>query len=157
MRAPADHFDALWLRYQHHYVLVNGRHAELFPGVRAGLQGLQESGLRLVCVTNKPTAFARPLLVAKGVDAFFVEVFGGDAFERKKPDPMPLIEACRALGTSPARTLMIGDSSNDAAAARAAGCPVALARYGYHHGEPVEAVAADAVFDRLDELAWPPA
>jgi phosphoglycolate phosphatase len=47
---------------------------------------------------------------------------------------------------------MIGDSSNDAAAARAAGCPVVLMSYGYNHGEPVSSVDADAVLDRLDEL-----
>jgi hypothetical protein len=34
-------------------------------------------------------------------------VFGGDAFERKKPDPLPLIKTCEALGTLPARTLMV--------------------------------------------------
>jgi phosphoglycolate phosphatase len=47
---------------------------------------------------------------------------------------------------------MVGDSSNDAAAARAAGCPVVLVAYGYNHGLPVEGVGADAVIDRLDEL-----
>ena len=52
----------------------------------------------------------------------------------------------------PARTLMVGDSSNDAQAARAAGCPVVLVSYGYNHGQPVAAVGADAVIDRLDAL-----
>jgi phosphoglycolate phosphatase len=47
---------------------------------------------------------------------------------------------------------MVGDSSNDARAARAAGCPVVLVRYGYNHGEPVEDAGADRVIDRLDEL-----
>jgi len=45
--------------------------------------------------------------------------------------------------------LMVGDSSNDAQAARAAGCPVVLVRYGYNHGEPVDAVNADAHVDTL--------
>ena len=155
--ADPDRFDALWAGYQRHYLTINGLHADLFPGVREGLDRLRAAGLPLVCLTNKPGAFARPLLVAKGIDGCFVRVFGGDAFARKKPDPLPLIESCRALGTAPARTLMIGDSSNDAIAARAAGCPVALARYGYNHGEPVEAAGADALFTRLDELSWPPA
>ncbi len=72
-------------------------------------------GLRLACLTNKPTSFALPLLRAKGLDGFFEHVFGGDAFERKKPDPLPILKTCAALGTLPARTLMVGDSSNDAA------------------------------------------
>jgi phosphoglycolate phosphatase len=79
-------------------------------------------------------------------------VFGGDAFERKKPDPLPLLRTCEALGTVPARTLMIGDSRNDAHAAHAAGCPVVLVTYGYNHGEPVHDVAALAHVDRIDAL-----
>jgi phosphoglycolate phosphatase len=47
---------------------------------------------------------------------------------------------------------MVGDSSNDAKAARAAGCPVVLVRYGYNHGEPIETAGADALIDRLDEV-----
>ena len=65
-----------------------------------------------------------------------------------------LLHACSLLGTQPARTLMVGDSSNDAQAARAAGCPVLLVRYGYNHGEPVESVDADAYADALDALRW---
>jgi len=150
--APASLYEEAWARYQHHYLQVNGRYSEVFPGVREGLEGLAERGLRLVCLTNKPGAFARPLLEAKGLAPFFAHVFGGDAFARKKPDPLPLLEACRVLGAEPHRVLMVGDSSNDAAAARAAGCPVVLMSHGYNHGEPVTGVDADAVFDRLDEL-----
>ena len=80
--------------YQRHYAALNGQHAALYPGVPEGLQKLQKSGLRMVCLTNKPLAFARSLLQLKGLDGFFVEVFGGDSFARKKPDPLPLIKAC---------------------------------------------------------------
>ena len=150
--APASLYDAAWERYQHHYLAINGEHSELFPGVLEGLAALRARGLRLACITNKPTAFARPLMLRKGLAGFFDHAFGGDAFPRKKPDPMPLVEACKALGSLPGRTLMVGDSSNDAAAARAAGCPVVLVRYGYNHGEPVETAGADALIERLDEL-----
>ena len=117
-----------------------------------GLQGLSARGLRLACLTNKPRDFARPLLEAKGLAGYFDHVFGGDDFERKKPDPLPLLKTCEALGTAPARTLMIGDSSNDARAARAAGCPVVLVTYGYNHGEPVRGVDADGFVDAISEL-----
>ena len=150
--APATDYERAWVRYQHHYLEINGRHSVLYPGVAEGLEALRARGLRLACVTNKPTAFARPLLAAKGVDHHFDAVFGGDAFPRRKPDPMPLLEACKVLASAPGRTLMVGDSSNDAAAARAAGCPVVLMSYGYNHGEPVQTAGADAVLDRLDEL-----
>ncbi len=145
-------FDQAFASYQKHYDAVNGRHSLVYPGVLQGLQNLQQAGLKLACLTNKPLAFARQLLKLKGLDGFFSEVFGGDSFERKKPDPLPLLKTCEALGTSPARTLMIGDSSNDARAARAAGCPVLLVTYGYNHGEPIRAVDADGFIDSLAEL-----
>ena len=126
--------------------------AAVYPGVMAGLAGLQRAGLKLACLTNKPLVFAQALLRTKGLDGFFQVVFGGDSFERKKPDPLPLLKTCDALGTAAARTLMIGDSSNDAQAARAAGCPVVLVTYGYNHGEPVRKVDADGFVDSLVDL-----
>ena len=153
--APAALYDQAWSRYQHHYLAVNGQHSEVYPGVFEGLDSLRGAGLNLACLTNKPTAFARPLLLAKGLDGYFTAVFGGDAFARKKPDPLPLLQTCLALGSHPARTLMVGDSSNDAAAARAAGCPVVLVSYGYNHGQPAASAHPDAVLDSLAELpAW---
>ena len=147
------HYERAFALYQMHYLAINGRHSAVYPGVVEGLRALRERGLKLACLTNKPTAFALPLLAAKELDGFFDHVFGGDAFERKKPDPLPLQTTCEALGTEAARTLMVGDSSNDARAARAAGCPVVLVSYGYNHGEPVREVDADAFVDRLDALA----
>ena len=141
-----------WERYQWHYERVNGQFSTLYPGVAEGLDALAKAGYPMACLTNKPTAFAHELLKAKGLHGYFGHVFGGDAFERKKPDPMPLVKTCEALGTEPAKTLMVGDSSNDASAARAAGCPVVLVTYGYNHGEPIRAVNADAFVDSLVEL-----
>lgn len=147
-----ERFDEAWPRYQHHYLALNGEHAAVYPGVLEGLQALRARGLPLACLTNKPLAFAVPLLEKKGLSGFFNHVFGGESFERKKPDPLPLLRTCEALGTAPAHTLMVGDSSNDARAARAAGCPVVLMDYGYNHGEPASAVDSDGTFNLLSEV-----
>lgn len=141
-------------RYQHHYADVNGQFAEVYPGVLEGLQALKALGWPLACVTNKPTAFAQALLRAKGLDGFFVLTLGGDALPRKKPDPLPLTTACQHLGVPTSQTLMVGDSSNDAQAARAAGCPVWLMTYGYNHGQPIWDVDADGFVDSLSALPW---
>jgi phosphoglycolate phosphatase len=146
-------YERAWALYQQHYDEVNGRHAEVYAGAAEGLARLRAAGLKLACLTNKPGRFAADLLASKGLAAHFEHVFGGDAFERKKPDPLPLLKTCEALGTRPAQTLMIGDSRNDATAAHAAGCPVVLVTYGYNHGEPVHEVPADGYVDRLDEIA----
>ena len=152
----AQDIDALypqaWQRYEHHYLAINGQFADVYPGELQGLKQLQSMGLRMACLTNKPLSFAQALLVAKGLDGFFDCVFGGDSFPRKKPDPMPLIETCKELGSDPARTLMVGDSSNDAQAAHAAGCPVVLVSYGYNHGQPITSVKANAHLDSLAQL-----
>ncbi|MFM6986002.1 MAG: phosphoglycolate phosphatase [Hydrogenophaga sp.] len=153
---PEARYERAWQAYQAHYRAINGTFSDLYPGVVEGLAAMRAAGLPMACLTNKPRAFATELLRAKGLDAFFEQVFGGDSFERKKPDPLPLLRTCEALGKAPAHTLMIGDSQNDALAARAAGCPVALVTYGYNHGEPVQAVDADVYVDRIDQLLRSP-
>jgi phosphoglycolate phosphatase len=142
-----------WQSYQAHYLAINGQYACVFPGVVDGLRALAHHGLRLACLTNKPTRFARALMETKDLGGFFEFVSGGDLFERLKPDPLPLLRTCEALGTAPSQALMVGDSSNDARAARAAGCPVVLVTYGYNHGEPIRAVDADGFVDSIADVA----
>jgi phosphoglycolate phosphatase len=150
--APAL-FERAWALYQRHYAEVNGEHSAVYPGVVEGLGALREFGLPLAVLTNKPAAPARELLRRKGLDGYFRHVFGGDDFERRKPDPLPLVKTCEALGTPPQRTWMVGDSRNDAEAARAAGCPLVLVTYGYNHGEDIRAVPALRHVGRLDEIS----
>lgn len=150
--APAGLFASAWDLYQQAYRAINGQRATVYPGVAEGLAQLRGAGLRLACLTNKPQEFARELLAAKGLDSAFECVFGGDAFERKKPDPLPLRKTCEALGVPPQATLVVGDSRNDALAARAAGCPVVLVTYGYNHGDPVRGVDADGYLDSMAQL-----
>lgn len=138
--------------YQQHYRAINGQHAQVYPGVVEGLQTLQKANVKLACLTNKPIGFARELLRLKGLNGFFGQVFGGDSFATKKPDALPVLKTCEALGTLPGQTLMVGDSSNDAMAARAAGCPVVLVTYGYNHGIPITQVDADGYVDTLQAI-----
>lgn len=150
--APQERYEDAWALYQRHYEALNGEQADVFPGVIEGLDALRALGLPMACLTNKPAAFARQLIARKGLAGYFDRVFGGDDFERKKPDPLPLLKTCQALGSAPATTWMVGDSSNDARAAQAAGCPVALVSYGYNHGRPIREVPAERYIDRLDQL-----
>ena len=145
-------FDRAWQRYQHHYLAINGQFAVVYPGVLEVLQHLVGQGVPMACLTNKPLAFAQALLSDKALAPFFGPVFGGDSFERKKPDPLPILKTCEALGSTVAKTLMVGDSSNDAQAAHAAGCPVVLVTYGYNHGQPVQDTPAAAWLDSLADL-----
>jgi phosphoglycolate phosphatase len=146
-------FEAAMQSYQRNYLAINGNHSTLFPDVIAGLTAMKANGLRLACVTNKPISFTTPLLKLKGLDQFFEVVYGGDSLPRKKPDPLPLQTVCADFGLPPAQVVAIGDSSNDAQAARAAGCPVLTVPYGYNHGESIHDTDSDGIVGTLLEAA----
>ncbi len=146
-------FDAAMAAYQTHYLAINGDYSELYPDVLEGLQAMRSMGLKLACVTNKPIAFTIPLLAKKGLDGFFDLVYGGDSLARKKPDPLPLLQVCSDFDLSAAQVVAIGDSSNDALAARAAGCPVLSVPYGYNHGEAIQNIDSDGIVETLLEAA----
>lgn len=147
------HYEAALASYMRHYHTINGDHATLYPNVTEGLQAMRNKGLRLACVTNKPIALANPLLEKKGLHPYFDIVYGGDSFAHKKPHPMPLLAVCKAFALTPAQVVAIGDSSNDAIAARAAGCYVLNVPYGYNHGESIHEVNSDGIVQTLLEAA----
>lgn len=157
LHLPADQvevtFDRARSLYAACFEAINGDHARIFPGVQEGLAVMRHSGLRLACVTNKSEALARDLLANKGLLAHFELIYGGDSLARRKPDPLPLLTVASDFGLAPDQLLAIGDSSNDAQAARAAGCPVLMVPYGYNHGLPVQTVDADGIVDTLHEAA----
>jgi phosphoglycolate phosphatase len=146
-------FDEAMAAYQRHYLAINGERATLYPGVIEGLRALKALNLRLACVTNKPVAFTLPLLERKGLAPWFELVYGGDSLPKKKPHPLPLQQVCRDFGLAPEAVVAIGDSSNDAEAARAAGCFVLTVPYGYNHGMPVQTINSDGIVDSLLDAA----
>ena len=140
-------------RYQAIYGDLLGSESVLFPGVREGLTQLRAAGFRLAVVTNKATRFVVPHLERAGIAADFDVIVGGDDAVRKKPDAAPLALCATRLGIAAARLLMVGDSVNDVAAARAAGCPVLVVPYGYREGLPVQKLGADGIVDSFVTLA----
>ena len=131
------------------YAGVNGRHTTLYQGAREGLDALKDAGFPLACVTNKSARFTLPLLKQMRVDHYFSITVAGDSLPKRKPDPMPLTHACAQLGVKPREMLMIGDSVNDAKAARAAGCPVFCVPYGYNEGVDVRELDVDAIVETI--------
>jgi len=124
----------------------------LYPGVLKCLTALQDQGVAMGCVTNKPGRFTGDLLRAMELDGFFGGVVSGDTCRRKKPDPEPLLHCCELLAVDQVQTLMVGDSGNDILAARNAGMPVVAVSYGYNHGRPIEEDEPDCVLDTLAQL-----
>ena len=149
----AAHYEQALDAYMRSYSAINGRHATVYAGVADGLRDMQRQGLRLACVTNKPAGFALPLLETAGLLDAFEVVYGGDSLPRKKPDPMPLLQVCADFSLAPRHVVAIGDSSNDAQAARAASCRVLTVPYGYNHGQPIQDVDSDGIVDTLLDAA----
>ncbi|HKK57665.1 phosphoglycolate phosphatase [Marinobacter sp.] len=151
---PADealYNDALALFF-YAYEKTNGHHASLYEGVEPCLKRLAEYGCRLGIVTNKPERFVRPLLEQMGIDHYFSLTIGGDSLPLKKPDPAPLIHAMETLGGTRGTTVMVGDSTADIDASRAAGIPCVAVSYGYNFGAPADSLQADATVDSLTQL-----
>jgi phosphoglycolate phosphatase len=143
--AAREHFYASYRR-------LNGSAARLYDGVLEGVRGLRALGLRLACVTNKPGEFIAPLLASFGLEGDFDFSIAGDTLPVRKPHPGQLLEACRRWSLPPASVLAVGDSSNDAQAARAAGMPVYLVPYGYNEGRSVHEADVDGIVGSLSEL-----
>lgn len=143
----------LLARYQSIYAEQLGHETTLYPGVLEGLARLRDAGLPLAVVTNKASRFVAPHLEHAGIAHFFAVAIGGEDAPAKKPDAAPLRLAAQRLGVATERLLMVGDSGNDALAARAAGCPVVIVPYGYNEGLPVAALDADGIVASIAEVA----
>jgi phosphoglycolate phosphatase len=148
-----QHFTAAMNAYGRHYAEINGDCSAPYDGVVEGLEAIRAQGLRMACVTNKPIAFAAPLLAKKGLMPYFEIVYGGDSFPQKKPHPMPMLQVCSDFALAPGEVVAIGDSSNDIEAARAAGCFVLAVPYGYNHGRPIHETDSDGIVSSLLEAA----
>jgi phosphoglycolate phosphatase len=123
-----------------------------FPGIIEFLDWAKSQGKKMVCVTNKPEVPARQIIVDLAMQEYFEDVVGGDRFEVRKPDPKPLLHCVEQFNTTIAKTLMIGDSSNDVEAARRAGIDCIVVSYGYNHGEDIQLCRPQQVVDDLTEL-----
>jgi len=138
-----------------HYRATNGDRAVLYRGVIEGLEQLKALGIPMAVVTNKPYDFSVPLLERHDLMRFMQAVVGGDTCARRKPDPEPILHACALLGCDPAVALTIGDSINDALAAKAAGGSVIAVPYGYNEGMPVTDLPVDGIVESmLDAVTW---
>ncbi|MFN5340403.1 MAG: phosphoglycolate phosphatase [Burkholderiales bacterium] len=139
-------FDSVYEQY-------NGFWAKPFEGVIEGLERLHVAKVPMAVVTNKAQSFTEALLERSNLNQYFRFAIGGDAIAHKKPHPQPLLEAARRLGVSATSVWMLGDSANDAQAARAAGMRVYLLPYGYREGVALEHIPCDGIVQSIDAFA----
>jgi phosphoglycolate phosphatase len=134
--------------YREHYL----DYTTLYPGVREALDRLHAGGKRMAVLTNKPVRISRAILEGLGVAGHFFQIYGGNSFDLKKPDPVGVAALMKETGIPAERCLMIGDSSVDIQTARNAGIASCGVTYGFQP-ETLTDPAPDRLVDHLKELA----
>lgn len=133
------------------YHAVSVARTAVYDHGRELLAELTGQGLRLAICTNKPQAITDEILVKLGLRGSFQSVIGGNEALPKKPHPAMLAAALEALGVRPDDCVMVGDSSADVGAARAAKMPVIAVSFGYSR-TPARELGADLIIDSLADI-----
>ncbi len=142
-----------FLDYYREHMLDN---TVTYPGVRAGLAVLaarSQNGvpLQMAVLTNKPVRFSKMILAGLGLADYFQYVYGGNSFERKKPDPVGVEVLLRDFGRTAREALMVGDSEIDILTARNSGIWACGVTYGLGSHRLAE-YPPDLLLDDLVEL-----
>jgi phosphoglycolate phosphatase len=123
-----------------------------YPGVAETLEELRRAGARLAVITNKPRAFAMPVLEGLGLARHLRMVLGGDSPWGRKPSPEPVRRALEDLECGPEEALIVGDGRNDVQAARAAGVRVCGVLYGLGQPEEIRSLNPDYLIESFGEV-----
>src|SRR5258707_878511 len=137
-----------FLAYYRDHMLDNTR---LYPGVREALDRLLENGARMAVLTNKPVRFSRAIVEGLGLGGHFFQVYGGNSFEQKKPDPIGIRTLLTESGAARERTIMVGDSGVDVRTARNARVLACGVSYGFQPESFVQD-PPDILVDAMGEL-----
>ena len=126
-----EEFEAAYqffIRYYRDHSLENTR---LYDGIEDVLRALKQNGSTLAVLTNKPVKISRDILTGLHVGGYFAQVYGGDSFPAKKPDPIGIETIMRETSFQPQLTTMIGDTNVDTRTARAAGVRACGVAWGF--------------------------
>ena len=153
MPAEAEGFEPLRLEFLERYQVGCAVHSHLYEGMAELLADIESANLIWGVVTNKPVRFAEPIMQQLGLAERSALLICPDHVTRSKPDPEPLVLACKTLGLEPASVLFIGDDLRDIESGRDAGTRTAAVRYGYiHPDDNPDHWGADVVVDRPSDL-----
>ena len=127
---PAERYRELGARYRHHY-LAREHEIVFFDGTLAMLEALKARGHRIAVATGKSRRGLDDALRSSALQGLFDATRTADE-TASKPDPRMLLELMHECGTTPQRTLMIGDTTHDLRLAVNAGTPCVGVSYGAH-------------------------
>ena len=131
-------------------------HTTVYPGIAAALAAIQQSGNRvprkLAVLTNKPVNPSRAIVGALGLGKYFSQIYGGNSFPSKKPDPQGARQLLAESGVQPGQAAIVGDSHVDLRTGRNAGLWTVGVNYGFAP-HTLENDLADVMVDHPQELA----
>ncbi|CAM5493374.1 N-acetylmuramic acid 6-phosphate phosphatase MupP [Pseudomonas stutzeri] len=149
----SDEFETLRLEFLERYQSHCAVYSRLYDGMEQLLQDIEQAKLIWGVVTNKPLRFAEPIMQQLGLASRSSVLVCPDHVSRSKPDPEPMLLACRKLQLDPSTVLFVGDDLRDIESGRAAGSKTAAVRYGYIHPDDNPGLwGADVVVDNPLEL-----
>ena len=125
---------------------------EMLDAVRTPRNGTSSSSPLLAVLSNKPVVPSRQIVDALGVGQHFVQVYGGNSFDTKKPDPAGVKALLHETGVAAGEALLVGDSDIDVLTARSAGIYSVGVMYGFAP-HTLEAAPPDVLVDTPQELA----
>lgn len=134
-----------FLDYYREHMLDN---TVAYPGVLECLEALR--GREMAVLTNKPVKFSQAIIAGLNMSQYFRFVYGGNSFEKKKPDPVGLYTLLRDFGIAPQELMMVGDSDVDVQTARNAGTLACGLTYGLGKMQPQ--FPPDLLLDNLADL-----
>ena len=132
-----------------HYQLHKLDATRPYPGVVEALDALATYPMSVL--SNKPTNMSVEILQGLGLAKYFRSIYGGDSFEKKKPDPTGALKILQEFGVPPSQGAMIGDSEVDVQTARNAGTLAVAVNYGFGVHDRA-AHPADLYLDCLTDL-----
>jgi len=110
-------------------------HTTVYDGVREALTAIQRSGngvpRKLAVLTNKPVNPSRAIVEALGLGPYFSQVYGGNSFATKKPEPEGALKLLSDAGVRPEQATIVGDSHVDVRTGRNAGLWTIAVTYGF--------------------------
>jgi phosphoglycolate phosphatase len=127
-------------------------HTTLYPGVRESLDRLRDAGKHMAVLTNKPVRMSRSIVDGLGVGSHFFQVYGGNSFEFKKPNPIGIEALMREAGIGRDAAMMVGDSSVDVYTARNARIQCCGVTYGFQPETLIDP-APDLLVNRMEDFA----
>jgi phosphoglycolate phosphatase len=130
-------------------------HTHIYPGIPQALAALRGNGERsraLAVLSNKPVNPSRQILQGLGLSGHFFQVYGGNSFATKKPDPLGAQTLLQEAGVRPEEAVMVGDSEIDVLTARNAGMFSCGVSYGFRP-ETLQLSPPDVLVETPHELA----